>query len=146
MRFHDGGGEIREYADGEMVFCEGDEGRYLYVILQGKVLLRKEGDLVATVLDELSEGEMFGELALIEDKTHSASAVTGGPARLALYDKETFLASLREDPELALRVIASLAGRLRRTTETLQQVCVQHVLDRTEMQLIQKAVLESELM
>jgi len=62
-----------------------------------------------------------------------------------LLRRETFLASLREDPEFSLRVIASLASRLRTTSERLQQIATQHVLDRAEMALVQKAVLETEV-
>jgi len=42
-------------------------------------------------------------------------------------------------------VIASLASRLRTTSERLQQIATQHVLDRAEMALVQKAVLETEV-
>ena len=136
---------VRTYDDGEVVFEEGDSGRHLYLVLDGAVLIRKEGDLVATVLGEVHAGEMFGEIALLDSRPHSATAIAVGPTEIALYDRETFLESLRRDPELALRVIASLAQRLRSTNDQLLKVCTQHVLDRTEMALIQKAVLETEL-
>jgi CRP-like cAMP-binding protein len=58
---------------------------------------------------------------------------------------ETFLDTIREDPEFSVRVISSLGGRLRHTTEQLQRVCGEHVRDRAEMALVQKAVLEVEI-
>ena len=139
------GGELRTYSDGETIFDEGAEGQYLYIVLSGGVRIRKEGDLFATVLAECGPGEMFGELAMIDCKPHSAAAVADGTTELALYDRETFLRALREDSEFAVRMVESLADRLRATTEQLQRVCTQYVHDRTEMALIQKAVLESEL-
>lgn len=145
MTFSDDGGELRTYYDGEVIIAEGTEGQHLYVVLSGAVRIRKSGDLVATVMAELSPGEMFGEQALIDRKPHFASAYAVGDTSLALYDRGTFLAALREDPELAMRVLESLSNRLRTTTERLQQVCTLHVLDRTELALTQKAILESEL-
>lgn len=145
MQFDEEPGTTRTYGDGEIVFREGELGEHLFVVLSGGVRIRKEGDLVATVLGELTPGEMFGEITLLDRRPHSATAIAVGDTELAVYDQDAFLSALRRDPELALRVIASLTTRLRSSNEQLQQVCTQHVLDRTEMALIQKAVLESEL-
>jgi CRP-like cAMP-binding protein len=84
-------------------------------------------------------------MALFESRPHSASATAVGLTSLALYDRDTFVGALSHDPELALRVIESLSLRLRVTTERLQQIATQHILDRTEMALVQRAVLESDL-
>jgi CRP-like cAMP-binding protein len=145
MDLSDVGGELRSYDDGEVVFNEGEEGKYLYIVLSGMVRIRKEGDLFATVLAECGPGDMFGELAMIDCRPHSAAAVAQGETELALYDRETLIRALREDPDFSLHMIESLAERLRATTEQLQSVCGQYVRDRTEMALIQKAVLEGEL-
>lgn len=138
-------GELRTYSDGDIVFEEGEEGRYLYVVVSGQVEIRKEGELVSTVLAECQSGDMFGELAMIDSRPHSADAIAIGDTELALYDRDTFLAAVREDPWFAMAVIQSLAARLRQTTESLQDVCGQYVRDKAEMALIQKAVLEGEL-
>ncbi|MFA5844289.1 MAG: Crp/Fnr family transcriptional regulator [Coriobacteriia bacterium] len=136
---------IRAFEDGEMVFHEGDDDAFLYVVVSGKVDIRKEGGLVTTTIASFTAGDMFGELALIEQRPRSATAVAVGATEVEVYDRVTFLDSLREDPELALRVIESLAGRLRETTDRLQEVCTQYVLDRADMALIERAVLASEI-
>jgi CRP-like cAMP-binding protein len=146
MSLEESAGQVRTYADGEIVFREGSAGEHMYVVLEGAVRIRKEGDLVNTVLGEFGPGEMFGELALVEKKPHSATAIAAGRTKVLMHDRETFQTALLEDPELALDVIGSLAARLRDTTEKLQQIATQHVLDRTEMALVQKAVLESDLL
>ena len=145
MSFSTGTGETRTYANGETIFAEGDAGSHLFVVLSGAVVIRTRGDVVNTVVAEIGPGEMFGEQALLDRKPHGASAEAVGETTLALYDKDMFLSSLREDPELALRVLESMSARLRTTTERLQQLCTLHVLDRTELALTQKAILESEL-
>lgn len=137
--------EVLEFADGETIFEEGSIGEYLFVVLEGGVCIRKRAELFQTVLAELGPGEIFGEQALIEAKPRTAYAVAEGPTRLAAYDRDAFIASMRDDPGVALRVIAGLSARLRDTTDKLQLIATQHILDRAEMVLVQKAVLESEL-
>ena len=145
MPLHEGTGEVRDYDDGDVVFREGEVGEHLFVVMRGGICIRKGAGPVVAVLAEFEPGEMFGEQALIDSRTHSATATAVGPTQLAVYDRDTFLASLREDPEFTLRVIGSLASRLRTTSERLQQIATQHVLDRAEMALVQKAVLETEI-
>ncbi|GAB4275500.1 MAG: hypothetical protein Kow0056_05130 [Coriobacteriia bacterium] len=145
MELSEVGGELRRYGDGDVVFEEGETGHYLYIVVSGRVRIKKEGELFATVLAECGPGDMFGELSMIDNRPHSASAIAEGETELAVYDRETFVRALKEDPDFALRMIESLAERLRATTEQLQNVCTQYVRDRTEMALIQKAVLEGEL-
>ncbi|MDO8964811.1 MAG: Crp/Fnr family transcriptional regulator [Coriobacteriia bacterium] len=135
----------RFYEDGDLVFAEGSPGEHLYVVVEGGVAIRRRGELFTSVIAEFGPGEIFGELALFEHKPHSAEATAIGETMLALYDRATFIAALEGDPELALRVIESLSSRLRDTTDKLQQIATQHILDRTEMALVQRAVLESDL-
>jgi CRP-like cAMP-binding protein len=145
MRLGSDGGTIVAYADGEVVFSEGDEGLYLYMVVSGTVRIRKRGDLVSTTVAELGPGEMFGESAIIEHRPRSADAVAVGATELACYDRHAFLEALSEDPELALRAMSALIERLRLTTGRLQELATQHVLDRAEMALTERAILESEL-
>jgi CRP/FNR family cyclic AMP-dependent transcriptional regulator len=145
MPLHEGTGVVREYDDGDVVFREGDVGEHLFVVMGGGICIRKGAGPVVAVLAEFGPGEMFGEQALVDSRVHSPTATAVGETTLAVYDRETFLASLREDPEFSLRVIASLASRLRTTSDRLQQIATQHVLDRAEMALVQRAVLETEV-
>lgn len=145
MRVLGEGGTLRVYEDGETVFREGDPGTHLYLICSGAVRIRKEGELVSTIVAELGPGEMFGESAIIEHRPRSATVTAVGPTELALYDREAFLEALQRDPELALRAMGAMTERLRVTTGRLQDVCTQHVLDRAEMVLTERAILEAEL-
>lgn len=145
MRILGDGGMLRKYADGEVVFSEGDPGSHLYLVCSGSVRIRKDGELIDVVVAELGVGEMFGESAIIEHRPRSASAVAVGDTELALYDRESFLQALGEDPELALRAMGALTERLRITTQRLQDLCTQHVLDRADMILTERAILEAEL-
>src|SRR3972149_5896496 len=60
-------------AKDEMIFCEGDVGNQFYAIRSGKVNIRKEhsGRILAT----LGPGEVFGEIAVLDNHPRSASAI-----------------------------------------------------------------------
>ncbi|MHB1341942.1 MAG: Crp/Fnr family transcriptional regulator [Coriobacteriia bacterium] len=145
MRLESRGGSVKRYSDGDVIFREGDAGEYLYLVVSGAVRIKKEGTLVATVVAELGPGEMFGESAIIEQRPRSASALSVGETELACYDREAFLSALQDDPELALRAMSDLIDRLRVTTQRLQHLATQHVLDRAEMTLTERAILESDV-
>lgn len=138
-------GRILKLGDGEVVFNEGDAGDRMFIVLKGSVRIKKRGMHVETVVAEIGPGEMFGESAILEERTRSATAVAVGDTELASYDRAEFLSALRSDPELALSAMRAMAERLRITTERLQHLATQHVLDRAEMALTEKALLEAEL-
>ncbi|GAB4187710.1 MAG: FAD-dependent oxidoreductase [Simkaniaceae bacterium] len=59
------------FEEGEIIFNEGDVGDYLYIIVEGKVEVIKEGK--AKPLATLGKGEFFGEMALLNQKTRTAT-------------------------------------------------------------------------
>lgn len=146
MRLDSSGGSIRRCSDGDVIFSEGEMGECLFLIVSGGVRIKKEGDVVATVVAELGPGEMFGESAVIERRPRSASAIASGDTDLACYDRDAFLSAVQDDPEIALRAMSVLIDRLRITTERLQHLATQHVLDRAEMTLTERAILENDLL
>ncbi len=141
----EGGGWTETYEDGALIFEEGDEGSCLYVVLSGVVRIEKRGDVVTSVIAELGPGEMFGESAIIEGRERAACARAVGRTVLAAYDREAFLRALREDPELGLRAMGTLCERLRVTTQRLQDLAQQYVLDRAELALTERAILEGDI-
>jgi CRP-like cAMP-binding protein len=144
MRFADKGSLLR-FGDGETIFAEGDPAQSVYIVVSGGVEIRKPGEPVATVVAELGPGDVFGESALLADRPRSAQATAMGETELACYDRDTFLDAIRSDPDLAVRIISTLAERLHVATERLHRLATQHVLDKTDIALTEKAVLESEL-
>jgi CRP-like cAMP-binding protein len=90
----------RAFADGTVVFREGDEADGLYLILSGRaaVLSEKGGDLIH--LRTLHEGQCFGELGVIKGAPRSATVVARGPLRTAFVDRARVEARLRTEPEL----------------------------------------------
>jgi CRP-like cAMP-binding protein len=105
---------------GETVFREGDLGTEMFIIHEGRVeICTGEGDRV-TVVATLERGDFFGEMALLDDRPRSATARTVEPTRLVTINGTTFTKMLRDNPEVAVRMMRKLARRLRDTDRLLQ--------------------------
>lgn len=78
----------RRIAAGEVIFKEGDVGDYAYIIEEGSVEISTVIDGKPVVLNVLSQGIMFGELALVDGRTRSASASANTDVLLTVVTKE----------------------------------------------------------
>ena len=67
--------KIREYDDGELIIKEGDEDPWLYFLLSGGLIIKKNGIEIGK-LDQT--GEIFGEMRIIDSLTRSASVYADG--------------------------------------------------------------------
>ena len=95
----------RVFEDGEIVFEEGSTGRDMYVIQSGEVEIIKGTGDAAFVLAVLGRGEIFGEMALIDEKPRSATVVSITPCKLALIHKKEFDMLTEERSELAYHMM-----------------------------------------
>jgi CRP/FNR family transcriptional regulator, cyclic AMP receptor protein len=100
---------IVSYPDNGVVFLKGAPGDNAYVVRTGKVEIREAGRAIETI----GPGEIFGEMALIDDEARSASAVAVEPTDLAVIDQEAFNLLVREKPDFALAVMHMMARRIR---------------------------------
>jgi CRP-like cAMP-binding protein len=102
----------RDYAPGTVLFEEGQPGDYMYVVQHGEVEIRRQVGEDERVLAVLTAGEFFGEMAILTARPRSATAIVRAPSTLIVIEGRTFEAMLRARPEIALRIIKSLAARL----------------------------------
>lgn len=102
----------REFPAGTVLFEEGQPGDEMYIVVTGEVELRRQVGASERVLAVLPAGEFFGEMAILNARPRSATAVVRTAARLFVIDGTTFEAMLRARPEIALRIVRSLAMRL----------------------------------
>ena len=103
---------------GELVFSEGDEADGLYVVASGTVrIFRVDESGTEVELETLGPDELFGELALLEGGTRSASVRAVEPARLVVVDRAAFLALVERRPAVALRFVAGLSRLVRERTQ-----------------------------
>jgi CRP/FNR family transcriptional regulator, cyclic AMP receptor protein len=110
----------RDYEPGTVLFREGDAGDFMYVIQAGEVEIRRTIGEIERVLAILPPGEFFGEMALINQRPRSATAVVRRPSRLLVIEPRTFEAMIRGKTEIAVRMIKTLAGRLERANQQIE--------------------------
>lgn len=114
----------RVYAAGEEIFREGEPGVAMYIIESGSVVIKvgKSGKVLA----ELTGGEFFGELALLDESPRSASAVAKAESKIFAFSQPDLFSLIERDHHLGIKVIVALAriigDRLKRTNDQLQEL------------------------
>jgi CRP-like cAMP-binding protein len=98
------------FNEGDIVFAAGDKGDKMYVVRTGEVEIERDGKLVET----LSAGGIFGEMALIDGSPRAATARAKTACEVAPVTEKTFLFLVHETPYFAIAVMRTLADRLRR--------------------------------
>jgi CRP-like cAMP-binding protein len=94
---------------GDVLFEQGDLGDAMYVVIRGKVLIERDGEVIA----ELGPGETVGEMAVIDWEPRSASVIAHEPTQLIRLDRHDLLDLLVQSPTLATRMTAVLIDRVR---------------------------------
>jgi CRP-like cAMP-binding protein len=110
----------RDFPAGAVVFEEGDPGSRMYVIVSGSVRIEKRVGSRDLTLAVLGPGEAFGEMALLEDAPRSAAAVVEQPARIMEIDEDAFEDLVRNNGEVALRLLRRLSARLREANRQIR--------------------------
>ncbi|HEV8266900.1 MAG TPA: Crp/Fnr family transcriptional regulator [Thermoanaerobaculia bacterium] len=112
---------LRRYRRGERIVTQGQRGDELFVIVRGRVaveILSPEGREV--VLSSLSDGDHFGEMALLDDSPRSASVVATERAELAVLKRDVFFDLLKSNVALTRALLAAFSRRLRHANSTIE--------------------------
>lgn len=110
----------RDFAAGTVLFEEGQPGDHMYVVTSGQVEIRRKVGETERLLAVLTPGDFFGEMAILNARPRSATAVTRVDSRLLVIEGRMFEAMLRARPEIALRIIKTLAMRLENANQHVE--------------------------
>jgi flavin reductase (DIM6/NTAB) family NADH-FMN oxidoreductase RutF len=102
-------GTERAYADGETIVREGEPGDDLFVVLEGSVRIERRGRLVAS----FGEGDLFGEVAVLDGRPRSADAIAEGSVRALAVPRDAVRMAIEAEPQVAWELLGVLAARLR---------------------------------
>lgn len=109
-------GRIKSYEKDECVFYKDDPGDKVYLIASGIVkIINYSEDGRELVFAILHEGDIFGEMSVIDQKPRSACALTVCETKLYELDGKVFLGHLKNNPELLIDIIKILSERIRDT-------------------------------
>ena len=107
----------RAFTDGETVVKQGDKGLGFYLLLEGRVEVRRKGRRLAT----LGPGEFFGEMALFDEQPRSADVVALQPTRCLVLTKWEFWGFAMNQPRMLRGMLAEMARRLAETNRALSE-------------------------
>lgn len=109
---------------GTVIFSEGEDGHEMYVIHEGRVRITKKIRAMETMLAELERGDFFGEMAILEKEPRSATATAATDVKLLVIDEKTFESTIRTNPDVAIRIMRELAGRLRDADHRIENLFI----------------------
>lgn len=116
--------ELRTFEKGEVIFEQGSYQRCMYDILRGKVGIYvnygKEGEKLLT---ELAPGQSFGEMALIECRPRSATAVALEETAAELITAENFSQYFSQHSDKLFDIMRQMSRRIRELTEDYMEAC-----------------------
>jgi CRP/FNR family cyclic AMP-dependent transcriptional regulator len=110
----------REFRAGDVLFREGEQGEEMFVIQSGLVQILKRVGSDERPLATLGRGEFLGEMAILNGKPRTATAVVLEDAKCLVIDAATLEQMVSSNTEIALRLVKKLARRLDSADEMIQ--------------------------
>ncbi len=121
----------RSFVPSEFIFWDGDTPEWFYIITEGKVkVLKHSSSGKEFIIAFFGPGEMFGEVAVFENKPYPASAQAVDEAKVVGIKREEFLSFLAHRPQVVLRILNVLGGRLREAQNRLRDFAGERVEQR----------------
>ena len=108
--------DYENYHDGDVIFNEGTPGDWIYVVVKGVVEIFKEIRGKKIVVDNLKEGDLFGEVGFIDKNPRSAGARAVGETTVGLFDKDYLTQEYNKLPNNFRVIFDAMARRLRKMT------------------------------
>lgn len=134
---------VREFARNTLLFNQGDEADRFFVVLEGWVrLYRVAGDGNEVTIHLFGRGESLAEAALLASGRYPVNGLAVDRSRLLVIPGDAFLAALREDRELCLAMMASMARRLQGFVGQIEQLSYRSTTERLAAFLINLAPVE----
>ena len=127
----------RRLRPGESVFWEGDAPEWFYMLAEGRIKVSKMSSLGREfIIAFFGPNEMFGEVAVFENRAYPASAQAVAETSVLAIGRADFLTFLAGRPEVALRTINVLGGRLRDAQGRLRDLAGERVEQRLARTLL----------
>ncbi len=121
----------RSFAPNEFILWDGDAPEWFYVVAEGKVkVLKYSSSGREFIIAFFGPGEIFGEIAVFENKPYPASVQAVAKTKVVGIKREHFLSFLANRPQVALRIINVLGGRLREAQGRLRDLAGERVEQR----------------
>jgi CRP-like cAMP-binding protein len=135
--------KTRRVVRGTTIFAKGDPGTGLMGVLAGTVKVSvASADGKDIVLNLFHDGEVFGEIALLDGRPRTADATAMSDCELVVIERRDFVPFLSNHPDVMLKFIEILCSRLRRTSEQVQDITFLNLPTRLAKTLLQLTAAE----
>ncbi|MBN2050786.1 MAG: cyclic nucleotide-binding domain-containing protein [Spirochaetales bacterium] len=119
------------YDSGKVIFNENDTGDQMYIIQDGSVRISKKIGGKEHILAVLGKGDFFGEMAIVNQVSRTATATAVGTVRLLAFNREGFISMVEKNARIALNIIDKLCRRLQQA-----DLQIQHLVKKNEKGLL----------
>jgi hypothetical protein len=106
-----------DFPAGAVVYKQGDTGSDMFIIESGQIDIIQTGN--EEVTDSFGPGDFFGEMAMLEDQPRHVTAVAKNATRVLRVERAAFADVLRQNVEIAVRIMRKMSARQRRTDQRL---------------------------
>ncbi|HJM89695.1 MAG TPA: Crp/Fnr family transcriptional regulator [Dehalococcoidia bacterium] len=133
--------DAREHRAGQPIFREGDPGDAFHTIVTGavRIVVVSSSGSEAT-LATLGRGDSIGELALLDGRPRSATALVTEPTTTLRVARDDFRAWIEQRPNVALAALETLGLRLRRTNDAIADLSFLELSQRIAKRVLQLAL------
>lgn len=133
-------GVRKKYKKGSIILLEEEAGAAMFVIISGKVkIARTDDDGREVILSILGENDFFGEMAILDGLTRSASAIATTKTELFMIHRRDFLKLLEDYPVVAIALLKELTLRLRKADSQIKSLSLRDAAGRVANVIIQLA-------
>lgn len=102
----------KQFNPGEIIFCEFEPGNDFYLIQHGRVKITKVVKNKEKTMDVLGAGDIFGEMAILEEQPRSATAVAVDNVSVLHFNRENFVSLMTSQPQLAHKLLVIFSRRI----------------------------------
>jgi CRP-like cAMP-binding protein len=121
---------IQAYPKGHLLFAEGEIGHTMYIIQAGSVKITKVVDNKEIILAVLNKGDIFGEMALLEDKPRAATAEVYEDCTLLAVNRENFSNLIKDQSDMVVRMATLMSERIWLLYRQLDNTFIENPLGR----------------
>jgi CRP/FNR family transcriptional regulator, cyclic AMP receptor protein len=133
----------KSVARGTIIFAKDDPGSSLFAIRKGTVKMTVPSvDGHDAVFNVMKDGDIFGEIALLDGHPRSTNAVAITDCEIFVIERRDFLPLVQEEPQIALKLAETLCVRLRQTTQQAESLMFLHLPGRLAKALLRLSALD----
>ena len=127
----------KSFARGATILAKDVPGSSLFAIRKGAVKIAVPSvDGHEAVFNRMTDGDIFGEIALLDGRPRTADAVAISDCDMFVIERRDFLPLMQEEPQIALNLIEILCARLRQTTQQAESLMFLHLPGRLAKALL----------